>query len=167
MNEWLSCQTHDRHLIIPGHQREFLHGKDYQALEQASQAVDIFTVLGGIQETTGSGTWCHGLIAKVKIIQRLDSMVLDIFSSIDGSVILWLAYDWHVKPLWLLCDEHMISTCWPHNCHVSCVPQACTVSAGTAPGRWWPLVVPRMFLMVTPRQNKRTIKPVFNQLFLF
>lgn len=54
---WMrECQTCDRHLIVPEHQWEFLHGKDCLALEQAAQAAGRFTVLEGVQEMAGSGT---------------------------------------------------------------------------------------------------------------
>lgn len=40
-----------------------------------------------VQETTGCGTQCPGLVDKVGISHRLDSMVLEIFSNLTGSVI--------------------------------------------------------------------------------
>lgn len=42
---------------------------------------------GNVQGRTGRGTWCSGLGYKVGIGHRVGSMVLDIFSNLDDSVI--------------------------------------------------------------------------------
>lgn len=124
MNDvWLSCQACDRHLIVLGYQAEFLYGKNYQALEQAARLLwihhswkysrnDWKWYLMPWSNWQGENQWKVGLRALAHLFQH------------KCPVILWLAHDWHVKPLWLLCNEHMISMCWPHNCHMSCVTQA-------------------------------------------
>lgn len=44
--------------------------------------------MGAVQETTGCDTQCRGLIDKMVISQRLDSMILEVFSNLNDSVIL-------------------------------------------------------------------------------
>lgn len=46
------------------------------------------TIPGRIQETIGCGTWCCVLVDKVVFNQRLDSIILEVFSSTNDSVIL-------------------------------------------------------------------------------
>lgn len=49
------------------------------------------TIPAGVQEITGRGTKCHGLVDKVVgqvIRQRLDMMIMEVFSNLNDSVIL-------------------------------------------------------------------------------
>lgn len=43
-------------------QEEFLHRKGYQALERAAQGGGVITIPEGVQEMTGCGTPCSGLV---------------------------------------------------------------------------------------------------------
>lgn len=45
-------------------------------------------VPGGVQEMTGHGTRCSGLVNVVVLGQRLDLMVMEVFSILNGSTIL-------------------------------------------------------------------------------
>lgn len=57
-------------------------------MEQAAQGGDRVTIPGGVQETSGHDTWCYGRVDRVVIGQRLDSMILEVFSNLNDSVTL-------------------------------------------------------------------------------
>lgn len=54
----------------------------------STQGNDGGSVHGGVPETPGHGTQCHGLLDKGVLGQRLDSVILEIFSSHNGSMIM-------------------------------------------------------------------------------
>lgn len=55
-------------------------------MEWTAQESGGITVPEGAHETTGRGTWCYGLVDKVVIGQRLDLVILEIFSNLNDSV---------------------------------------------------------------------------------
>lgn len=56
-------------------------------LEWAAQEGGGITVAGSVQETTGHGTWCYGLVDTVVFYRRLYFMILEFFSNIYDSMI--------------------------------------------------------------------------------
>lgn len=53
-----------------GHQEGFLCGKGCCALEQASQGNGGFIIPGSVQEKTGLGTQCCGLVDVVVVLSK-------------------------------------------------------------------------------------------------
>jgi len=64
----------------------FLSG---QALDQAAQGSGGVPIPGGVQKTCGWGTSRHGLAGIVVLGWRLTLMILEVFSNLNDSVILW------------------------------------------------------------------------------
>ncbi|KAL9826564.1 tectonic-like complex member MKS1 isoform 2-T2 [Geothlypis trichas] len=61
-----------------------------QTLEGAVQGGDGVPISGGMQGRTGGGTQCSSLSEKVGIGHRLNSKILEVFSKLNDSLILWL-----------------------------------------------------------------------------
>lgn len=59
-------------------------------MELTTQEGAGVTFPGSAQETPGCGTLCYGLVDKVVIVPRLDSMILDIYSNLNYSMILYI-----------------------------------------------------------------------------
>ena len=58
-------------------------------LEQAAQVGGRVTIPGVVQKTCRYGTSGHGLADMMVLGWRLDFMILEVFSNINESVILW------------------------------------------------------------------------------
>jgi len=58
-----------------------------EALGQAAQESDGFTIPGGVQKTCRRGTPGHGLAGMVVMGWRLELMILEVFSNLSDSVI--------------------------------------------------------------------------------
>ena len=60
-----------------------------ETLEQNAQEVGWVTIPGGVQGTWRWGIERHGLVVMVGVGQQLDNMILEVFFSLNDSVILW------------------------------------------------------------------------------
>jgi len=58
-----------------------------QALAQAAQGGGGVPIPGGVQKACGCGTWGHGLAGVVGLGGWLDSMISEVFSNLNDSVI--------------------------------------------------------------------------------
>ena len=76
-------------VIQIGYWEEFLYWKSGQALEQAAQGGGGVTIPGGVQKMCKCGTSGHGLAGMVVLGGWLDSMILEVFSNLNESMILW------------------------------------------------------------------------------
>jgi len=57
-------------------------------LDQAAQGSGGVPIPGGVQKLCGCGTWGHGLVGMVVFGWWLDLMILEVFSSLNDSMIL-------------------------------------------------------------------------------
>ena len=65
-----------------------MNWKSGQALEQAAQGGGV-TIPWGVQKTCRRGTSAYGLAGMVVLHWQLDFMILEVFSNLHDSTILW------------------------------------------------------------------------------
>lgn len=71
--------------VQAGHQEQSLRQKGCQALAWAAKGSDGIIIPGSAQEMTLRGT--YGVVEKVMLSQKLDSVILEVFSHLNGCVI--------------------------------------------------------------------------------
>ena len=67
----------------------YIHSNYDQALEQAAQGSGGVTIPAGVQKTCRCGISGHGLVGIVVLGGRLDLMILEVFSNLNDSMILF------------------------------------------------------------------------------
>ena len=73
-------------------QEKFLYWKSGQALVEAAQGSGGVAIPGGVQKMCRYSTSGHGLAGMVVLGWWLDLMILEVFSNLNNSMILWF-YD--------------------------------------------------------------------------
>ena len=70
-------------------------------MEQAAQGSGGVPIPGGVQKMCRHGTLGHGLVGVVMLGWQLDLMILEVFSNLNDSVMLWfhdLDFWWRLTP---------------------------------------------------------------------